>query len=243
MRNFILSPNFKHSVKASFLSLVILIASLNFGCCLNASAMFGNSPHAYPSGGNIPPTSVVSSSDKTTRDEGYPSSFVPPNADGDNNTKPTGGVDLSKDIDKETFIKQLNFLAEIPYLASDCIADEMAISIFPNNTKKQEALRDNFDYFNMCVFKKQRYYEETGKGTPENYEYQIADALKVLHGEEPDNDDSCDKYFKAKLKKLSPEEINALREIASDSDNWQVPPCWVIIVVSKEGCSFCLLNG
>ncbi len=40
MRNFILSPNFKNSVKVSFLSLVILIASLNFGCCLNASAMF-----------------------------------------------------------------------------------------------------------------------------------------------------------------------------------------------------------
>lgn len=40
MRNFILSPNFKNSVKASFLSLVILIASLSFGCCLNASAMF-----------------------------------------------------------------------------------------------------------------------------------------------------------------------------------------------------------
>lgn len=37
MRNFILSLNFKNSVKASFLSLMILIASLNFGC-LNASA-------------------------------------------------------------------------------------------------------------------------------------------------------------------------------------------------------------
>ncbi len=42
MRNFILSSNFKNSVKASFLSLVILIASLSFGCCFNASATFDN---------------------------------------------------------------------------------------------------------------------------------------------------------------------------------------------------------
>ncbi len=39
MRNFILSPNFKNLVKASFLSFTILIASLSFGC-LNASAKF-----------------------------------------------------------------------------------------------------------------------------------------------------------------------------------------------------------
>ena len=42
MRNFILSPNFKNSVKASLMSLVILIASLSFGCCFNASATFDN---------------------------------------------------------------------------------------------------------------------------------------------------------------------------------------------------------
>lgn len=219
MRNFILSPNFKNLVKASFLSLVILIASLSFGCCLNASAMFGNSPHTYSSDGNIPPTFVASSSDRTTRDEGYPSSFVSPNADGDNNTKPTDIVDLSNDIDDETFTDNLNLLSNFPNPFNVRIADGMAIEKFPNDPKKQEDLRNKLDYFNMCVDRKRRYYEETGKCTPKNYDYQKADALKFLHGEEPDNDDSCDEYIKSELDKLSPEEVEALIKFGENLQN------------------------
>lgn len=234
MRNFILSLNFKNSVTASFFSLVILIASLSFDCCLNASAMFDDefppfeanpyeqahiAPHAYPSDGNIPPTFVASSSDITTRDEGYPSSFVSPNADGDNNTNPTDIVDLSNDVDDKTFTDHLNFLVKIPFPIDVHVANEIAIDKFPYDPDKQKAFDYKLNYFNMCVDRKRRYYEETGKGTPKNYDYQKADALKFLHGEEPDNNDSCDEYFNDKIKKLSPEERKALIEFGENLQN------------------------
>lgn len=235
MKNFISSPNFKNSVKASFFSLVILIVSLNFGCCLNASAtMFDDefppfeanpyeqahiTPHAYPSGENNPPTFVASSSDRTTRDEGYPSSLVSPNADGDNNTKPTDIVDLSNDVDDKTFTDHLNFLVKIPFPIDVHVANKIAIDKFPNDPKKQEDLRSKLNYFNMCMYRKQRYYKETDKGTPKNYDYQKADALKFLHGEEPDNDDSCDEYFLSEVKNMSPEKRKALIKFGENLQN------------------------
>ncbi len=83
MRNFILSPNFKNSVKASFLSLVILAASLSFGCCLNASATHIDNKKAF----SIPFPSSSSSDDLCDDPE-------------NNNNEPANIVNLSNDIDE-----------------------------------------------------------------------------------------------------------------------------------------------
>ncbi len=147
MRNFILSPNFKNSVKSSLMSLVILIASLSFGCCLNASAMFNHSPHAYPSdnsSNNNLPSSVASSNDKTARDGGYPSSFVFPNEDRerDNNTEPIVIINLSKDVDNEK-IKHNLMLTKQTNLSTIEIADKR----FPNDPVKRSLYADELRSF------------------------------------------------------------------------------------------------
>lgn len=108
MKNFILSSNLKNSVKASLISFIILFASLNFNCCLNASAMFDN---------------------------GY------------DNTEPTVTVNLSNDIDNETFTKDFKN-------ARNNNTWEIAKKRYPNDRLKQYIYEDDLKYFYSSLSEK-----------------------------------------------------------------------------------------